>query len=87
MRWSTGGRQCNSNYASISAPRRRFRFRFSLLDFVSFWIAGKSGAVIVDLPVVAQAHSRFLHTDFQHSSVLHVAQAEKHFPLAAVHFT
>jgi len=69
------------------AFRFRFRFRFSLLDFVSFWIAGKSGAVIVDLPVVAQAHSRFLHTDFQHSSVLHVAQAEKHFPLAAVHFT
>jgi len=67
--------------------RFRFRFRFSLLVFVSFWIAGKSGAVIVDLPVVAQAHSRFLHTDFQHSSVLHVAQAEKHFPLAAVHFT
>jgi len=76
--------------ASLFVSFRFFlAFGFSLFDLdldsasVSASIAGKSGAVIVDLPVVAQAHSRFLHTDIQHSSVLYVAQAEKHFPLAA----
>lgn len=53
----------------------------SIASFASILMPGKSGAVIVDLLVVAQAHSRFLHTNFstQHSSVLHVAQAEKWF--------